>query len=332
MNKKLICLMLSLVMLMGCLAGCAQKEQQSGDATSKTADLAKTISMYMLCEEPVSEKQELAMEEAVNAITKSKFKTAIDLRFYTADEYYDKLEQAFVDYDAAFEQGLVGAEDEQTEDKTFVNELGMTEIVYPTAADYQVDIFYVGGLEKFTEYLDDSRLARLDEEVSGASKILSDTLSTNYLKYIKEVDSSIYAIPTNNLIGEYTCLLVKKDVLETARYNTEKGLKDITSLTCEAVQNILKVAKNQYADYVPLYSCEGEDGIVLDAIRFWGVDENGKLSDNFSVLMSDFDKTAVYGEENRSILATWNAKKGEPSPLVPKQRVLDVVEILERVG
>lgn len=296
MKKKLICLILSLVMLTACFAGCGAKDDEArNESINQTQfEMAKTLSMYMLCEKPVSAEQELALEDAINSITKSKFKTAVDLRFYTADEYYVQLEKSFADRDAAAEAGTLKKEEELTEDITYVDEYGITQIKYPTVEGYQVDIFYVGGQEKFLKYMDEGRLSRLDEELSSSSKILNDYISPEYLKYMKNSNNGTYAIVNNDVIGEYTYLLLNKDILAKTRYNTPNGLKEFTSLTCEATQSVLEQVKSEYKEYVPLYSCLGADGIAATGVRYWGIDENGNLSDDFSLLMGSYNVGSKY--------------------------------------
>ena len=296
MMKRIISLILCLIMLTACFAGCAQK---TGDDKMQSVDqqqfeMARTLSMYLLCEKPVSAEQELALENAINSITKTKFKTALDLRIYTADEYYAQLEKSFADRDAAAEAGTLGEEEELTEDITYVDEYGITQIKYPTVEGYQVDIFYVGGYDKFAQYVEEERFSRLDEQLSSSSKILNDYISPEYLKYMKELNGGTYAISSNDVMGEYTYLLLNKDVLAKTRYNTANGLKEFTSLTCDATVDVLNQVKTDYTDYVPLYSCLGVDGLATSGIKYWGVDADGNLCNDFSLLVGTYNTSAKY--------------------------------------
>lgn len=286
-------------MLVACLAGCAQKtdDSRTNQINQDQFEMAMTLSMYLMCEEPVSAEQEIALEDEINSILKGKFKTAVDLRFYTEEEYYTQLEKSFADRDAAAEAGTLRQEEELTEDITYTDEYGITQIKYPTVEGYQVDIFYVGGYAKFAQYLADNRLAKLDEELSSASKILNDYISPDYLTYLKKNSNGTYAIPNNTAIGEYTCLLLNKDVLAKTRYNTANGLKEFTSLTCDATKSILEQVSTEHKEYVPLYSCLGADGLALSGIKYWGVDEKGLFSDDFSLIMSSYNTEAKYGTE-----------------------------------
>ncbi len=130
MNKKLICLTLSILMLLTCiLTACSGKKT---DDTADTDDVqdnsAKTITMWLIGEELAVEQKEKAdgtmetLEEAqkrtaeeqqkardeVNkkftAMTKSKFKTNVVLKFCTEEEYYEKLEAAIGENQKDIEQ------------------------------------------------------------------------------------------------------------------------------------------------------------------------------------------------------------------------------------
>lgn len=110
MNKRLISLFLCILMLISVSAttGCSLLNLGSGDDTTdesgQTVDVdsgnAITLTMYIPCEKAVSEEDRALVEEAINKITKSKFKTQIKLYLPTLDEYYDVIEgimQARVD-------------------------------------------------------------------------------------------------------------------------------------------------------------------------------------------------------------------------------------------
>lgn len=302
MNKRLICLLLSLVMLLACFAGCGQKgdDEVVENIEEEASEAAKTLAVYLLCEEEVSEDQKLAVETAVNKITKSKFKTQLKLYFYTADKYYTALEESFRKRQEAVDAGLIGGSssgadtEAVTEDETYTDEWGLTQIKYPDIDSFQVDIFYLSGYEKFVEYMDMGMLSRLDEELSSASKLLNDYITPSYLSYMKSNNNGTYAIPTNTAIGEYTYLLLNKDVLAKTRYNTTSGIANFTSLTCDAVQDVLGQVADEYKDYVPLYSCLGENGLAVSGIKYWGTDADGVLSNEFSVLGSEYDVNAKY--------------------------------------
>lgn len=301
MTKRILCLLLCLVMLVGCLASCAAKEDEEAveDINEEASESALTLSMYLMSENQISPEQADAIELAVNRITKAKFKTQLELSFFTADEYYEKLEASFAAREEAEAAGLIKApvaEEESTEEETFENEWGVSEIKYPTIEGYQVDIFYMGGYDRFVKYLDMGMLSNLNDEVSSASKQLSAYIAKPYMDYMKSINNKvIYAVPTNAPIGEYTYLLVNKKALEKTHYDTSTGLKYFTGLTNEGVQSFLNSVRDY--GYAPLYFDNTKyDYVDLASagLQYWGVDENGQLSEDFSLLASNIGDTQYF--------------------------------------
>lgn len=113
MNKKLICLTLSILMLLTCVfTACSSSRTEEGEE-STVDNSAKTITMWLISEEPYVEVREgeteaqalerakaeqakahEAVSEAFTEITKAKFKTNVVLRFCSEAEYYEKMEAA----------------------------------------------------------------------------------------------------------------------------------------------------------------------------------------------------------------------------------------------
>lgn len=314
MKKKLISLVLAMVMVIACFAGCSKKSQQQAaeDINEAASKSAKTLVMYLMAEQDISADKAADIQAAVNKITKSKFKTQLELRFCSEDEYYDSLEAAFEQRDTAQANGVVSnMETEETgEDETFENDWGFVEIAYPKVADYQVDIFYIGdtegvsGYDKYIEYKNAGRLQKLDDEFgNSSSKLLKSYITPSILSGMKDVNGGTYALPNNFVIGEYTYLLVNKKALADLSYNTDKGMADFTDLTCEAVQKFLREVKYNLDDESKgythaLYSNLSQEEIAAHNVYFWGADENGELSDGFSVLASDISSDALYGQKS----------------------------------
>ena len=95
MNKRLVCLTLSILMLLTCVfASCnsATKDTDTGDATVDNS--AKTITMWVVTDEETTDEAKEAVNEAFTKITKAKFKTNVVIQYCTEAEYYEKLEGA----------------------------------------------------------------------------------------------------------------------------------------------------------------------------------------------------------------------------------------------
>ncbi len=302
MNKKLICLLLSLVMLLGvCLSGCAEKtdDEAVADKTEEASATATTLAVYLMSEAPVSAETAKAIEDAVNEITKAQFKTKLKLYYYTADEYYAKLDEAFAARKGttAFQGAVTNTE----EDETFINEWGTVEIKYPELTAAQVDIFYLGGKENYDKYNNANLLTRLDNELVGDAALLTKYIPEEYFTAMKTAGNGTYALPTAKAVGDYTYLLLNKEVMEASKYATN-NYSAYTSLTCANCVEILKFVsdtKNGLTDtYYPLYTDLSVADQLVANLQYWGVDANNNLSDAFSVLGGYYSATDSYMAAN----------------------------------
>ena len=257
MNKKLVCLTLSILMLLTCVfASCSSKTKDPEDPSSTVDNSAKTITMWVVTNDETTDEAKEAVNEAFSKITKAKFKTNVVIQFCTEDEYYEKLEGAIEanQYEIELEakckkelrqykkahkgegkddatltaefyaahpeyqkfQEVEEVEDENaevTEEETMVNEFGITEIKYPDAKENQVDIFYLSGYDKYMEYYGKEYLSSLSEELSTASKKLNTYISSSLLSGV-QIDGGVYAIPNNVPIGEYTYMMIDKELFD----------------------------------------------------------------------------------------------------------------------
>ncbi len=311
MSKKIICLFLGLVMLLSvCLTACGQKDDDEAmkDIGETASETAVTLAMYLMSEKPVDADTVAEIEEAVNKITENKFKTRLKLYYYTEREYYEKLDAAFAERDERKANGTLVSpkqESETGEDETFVNEYGIVEIKYPTITGYQVDIFYMGGKENFDKYKNDGRLQRLDDEINSSSKDLTTNIPAQFLSNIKSLNKGTYAIPTSKAIGEYTYLLLNKKAMTDAYLRSETGsttYEEYTSLTCDKVKDFLELVNTDEelkAAYYPLYTNLDSIELLISNLKYWGVDDNGVLSEAFSVLGGYYGNNDDYLDANK---------------------------------
>ena len=268
MKKKFLCLFLVMMMLVTVLASCSSNEDNLGEELEENqARLTKTLVMYMMSEEKVATAVEVEIEEAINELTKAKFKTQIDLKFFTPDEYYKKLETAIKeqekeynkkkkeeqevkDYNQYLKESCVAAglpvvtvkpaatTAAATEDETIYNkEYGILEYKYPETTANQVNIFYLGGYEKYSEYVDNDWLEGLDSEVEYTSKKLKEHIPAVYMENLAA--AGIYGIPNNSLIGNYKWLLLNKELMTKYIYE-ENAISNIDPITDAQLGYFLK--------------------------------------------------------------------------------------------
>ena len=263
MKKRLLCMALMLIMIVSALllAGCSKEEETTEDTSN---DGAKTITMWIVSEQKVSAEDEKLVETAFSEVTKSKFKVNVDIKFFTEDEYYEKLEASMVkleekqalmleceelldeaiadakkkgnsNKDAVKEQFFkdhpeyasiknemmnYSGDDEEggqavQEDETVINEdYGIPEIKYPEAKENQVDIIYLAGYDKYISYINKEWLAPLDEYFEGVANKLTSYISASLLQGV-QIDMMTYAIPNNIEIGQYTYMLLDKELVDS---------------------------------------------------------------------------------------------------------------------
>ena len=289
MKLKLSCLLLSALMIMFCFAGCADKDK--ADVMNKigmeASEGAVTLSMYLMSEAPVSDEQELAMEAAVNAITEKEFKVHLDLKYFTADKYYETLEADLKKMTEYYSGDGIGKKEDTP---VYTDENGLPVTYYPPIEEFDVDIFYFGGYDKYVKYSEAGYLKDISTEVDGSAKALKAVINTNLLNQVKALNGKYDMIPTNRAIGEYTYLLLNKKVLQETQY----AASDITSLVDEDCQDLLSLVDDIFGDeYVPLKSYTGE--LDLIDVEYFGVDANGMMTDDFSLIAGTYNNSWVYG-------------------------------------
>lgn len=289
MKLKLSCLLLSALMIMFCFASCAEKDK--ADVMNKigqeASEGAVTLSMYLMSEAPVSDEQELAMETAVNAITEKEFKVHLDLKYFTADEYYNVLEADLKKMTEFYSGEGIGKKEDNP---VYTDENGLPITYYPPIEDFDVDIFYFGGYDKYVKYSEAGYLKDISTEVDGSAKALKAVINTNLLNQVKALNGKYDMIPTNRAIGEYTYLLLNKKVLQETQY----AAGDITSLVDEDCQDLLSLVDDIFGDeYVPLKSYTNE--LDLIDVEYFGVDANGMMTDGFSLIAGTYNNSWAYG-------------------------------------
>ena len=293
MKKKILCLALCVLMIVASFVGCSEKSKdelmnQIGEETSKGA---VTLTMYILSDSEVSDKQELLIEEAVNKITHS-YKIKLNLEYFTEDKYYTQLEANLAKMKTYY--GNKEHLSKETEAPKYTDEKsGLPVTYYPPVEDFQVDLFYFSGYDKYLKYKQAGYLASFDSELINQASSLKGNISSIFYQNVKAINGQYDMMPTNTAVGEYTYMLVDKKVLSSTQYS----MADVTSPVSDECAELLDmVAKYYNSDYVPFYSSEGV--LAFDDVKFFGTDANGFASDDFSILAGTYDSAWTSGAEN----------------------------------
>ena len=299
MKKRLFCLLLSLIMVLSlALTGCSDKDADEAmqDTQEEASEATMTLSMYLISENKVSAETAAAVQEAVNRITMSKFKTQLVLRFYTEDEYYEVLDEHMALDREALESSSSNQDkndketESATEEETVLTEYGTVQLKYPTISDTHVDIFYFSGYDRLMNYIDEDHIKSLTDDVENTSTILYSYMANDYINRMDEIANGIYALPVNAPIGEYTYLMLNKEILK--EYNHKAS--DFTSLIDPTTQYLLDLVSKFNPEYVPLRSFSDEDQLDVTYTRYFRTNTDGYLTKEFSVLGGEIQKSWTY--------------------------------------
>lgn len=343
MMKKIICLVLGLLMVVSVLTSCSGNDGDIiNDINDKASRLTTTLNMWVITESPViaqvsdlaiagldpekdesklsdTEKAQLAalsdeqktalsqllhINREINKITKVKFKTKLNIKYFTEAEYYDKLEKAFLDHEKAIEDAKAAAKAEReaikrgetvakpqevAKDETVINEYGIPELKYPTAPDYQVDILFLSDYDRYQRYIGNKWILSLDGQLENEAVLISKYVNDIFLKGIA-YNSVRYAVPNNVSIGEYTYVCVKTKEIESVGYTLE-DIKD-RSIYDDVYYDLFSQLEDKYDGSRFLYA---DDGIDLQSLHYWSfnLDEAdggcGLDHETFSIFGGIFD-------------------------------------------
>lgn len=248
--KKLLCLLLCAVMLISVLTGCSSEDDPAGSADSSRKTV--TLTMWVICEEEVSKETEAQIEEAFNIITEADYTTHVDFVFCTEAEYEAKLEQKF-----AHIEGNPGKSKPSQNpyititNQTYRDEEGMTRLKYPNVWEYQMDIVLVTGRDMLDSYIAKGRVQDLTSSLNTTNKIIKKYVN-NALLDNAAINGKWYGIPNNNIIGNYTFMLVNKEM--AAKYAYEPEQFTSFGVGTPAAELIEKIAKNEDTSKIaPMY-------------------------------------------------------------------------------
>ncbi|MBQ8383377.1 MAG: hypothetical protein IJX47_09260 [Clostridia bacterium] len=278
MKKRLLSLVLCLTMLLPTLVlftSCGSEAEKDFGTIEPV-----TIVIAMMTDEQTTQKGIEAAEKVLNQISESNLNTHIELKLYTEDEYYAKLEEAlYARYYAVEVEGDKSTSIGDVEDVTFDEEKNREVTAYPEMYENQIDIFYVDSKTKLEEYrywlpegvtreefekdpynVDTIQLvAILDESaINESAPLLSKYLSANLLnagKVYQQGTGELCAIPSNAIYDEAEYMLVDKKYFDESVYNID----EVTNLL--SLENYLIDFVEKHPDVQPVYNL-GSMGFV----------------------------------------------------------------------
>ncbi len=301
MKRRLISFLLCVALLFTGIAftGCTDLEEN--DDPKETGDEANdaltrsgmTLTLWVPTQEGTTDEALELVEEAINKITQAQYDTAIKLYGIPTDDYEEAVKKQLADIKIrvdeaeqraierrkaereAAKRGETLPPEEYEEDESMKNPYDLivnSGAGYPHVEENQLDMFLIRGYEDYSYYAGEFLLESLNEELNGASKILRSYIYPSFFDAAK-IDGNIYGVPNNHALGEYTYMLVNKDLAEKYGY-TQKQL--LTIGNCQSF--IETVATDEELEGVtPVWGT-----IAPSYMQYW----SGQSSDEFSVLAS----------------------------------------------
>jgi putative aldouronate transport system substrate-binding protein len=300
MTKRLISLLLATICILSlCLSSCSteKKEGEGEDGTEIAEDEVQrqnlALTLYAIVEESTTEEGLKEVEEKISNYCVAKYKTAIDLRFFTEAEYqaalnaqYDKFaaeaaeklkaeqeaaaaERSEAAYKATLsaderikyeqkkrQEAKKKAEEEQKlkEEQAALVEQGKDKAVIK---DVQMDILFVPGMEEYYSWIDQGLLIDLNTYLDNERKKIKDYVFPSFMT-AATVEGSVYGIPNNAAIASNETFLL----VNTALAN-KYGLDVSTIHSIKDLEGTLaKVAAGE-AGIAPLTGDFDPEGLVF---------------------------------------------------------------------
>lgn len=276
MKKGLLCLIVMLLMILPLvLTSCGNDmtAEEIANANFQKADKALTLSVWLPVPSSVYETEEsvkafnerlVDVEGAINDYLRSNnYCTVLDFCTFNEDVYYDELTKKF---------GEIKELNKTNKEAHFVAEgyvnyaklnpdSQIYEMAYPSLLDNQLDIFFVGGYEQFTNYINNGDVYKLDGFFTEgqAYNSLFKSIRGLFLDATK-VNNAYYAIPNNHVYsekGQY--ILVNKELYDS--YSDKKWDDTFTLYSLKGY--IEKIGDNKLNGVVPYVgTAETIPGIV----------------------------------------------------------------------
>jgi hypothetical protein len=229
-----------------------------------------SIVIAMMTDEKTKEEDIAATEKALNAITESNLNTHIELKLYTENEYYQKLEEALLARRDAVNSGDKSTSLGEVTDVIYDEEKNREVTAYPDPYENQIDIFFVDSKSKLESYRwwrlegvsdkdydsdpgmnSESLVSTLDEYLAEAAPLLSKYLSAGVLNAGKVYQANVgelCAIPSNAIYDRPEYMIIDKALFDSYSYN----LSEMTSLV--SMENYLIDVVTDRPEITALYN------------------------------------------------------------------------------
>lgn len=233
--------------------------------TNSSARLPATISVLGITSEETTPEAVKAVEDALNEVMGKTYSTHVDLKLVTEDEYFDlikervalaeyykKLDTAINNYNtsaisaanstvvtksfgkwkikvSSVEATTMTTREKYTELVQRINENGILEDVYPDA-ESPIDVVMIIGKDMYDKLDADNVLMSIKSYITTeAYTKFSQFIYPTYFELLQALTNDIKAVPNNNLLAEYTYVLVDRELADKYDFDidTVTGYADL---------------------------------------------------------------------------------------------------------
>lgn len=320
MLKKVLSLILCLCICVSVVFAATSCGESSESDTKGT--VPTTVTILGITSDSTTPESVKAVEDAINIITKARYKTQVKLNFVTEDEYFDlvneriELAKYYENYDAAIAtynaymrdsvNGVsstkkvfgnwikknvaisvetIATRDLYLEERTTVHPDGTIETLYPESLS-PIDIVMIANEDMYDYFNELGILVPVDSS-STAYKSLQKYIYPTYFTQLKALKGNICAIPNNNMLAEYTYLLVDKTLADKYDFNIGafSNYADLSDFLAKVKANEKVVPFAEVPEALGIFKLFSDDiaiGTYFDPIN--GYDEESSTSFNISNL------------------------------------------------
>ncbi len=296
MTKRLISLMLALIMLLSlCMTSCANtsEEDEEEEAEEEVQRPNVALTLYAVMGDKTTKEGLEKVEEKISNYCVAKYKTSIDLRFFTEEEYqagldamYDKFaieaaeklkkEQeaaAAAKSEAEYKASLTPEERIKYDQKKRLEAKKAAEEAKKKAEeqaelieqgkdvakvkDVQMDILYIPDMESYMSYIDQEQLLDLNSFLDTTQKKIRNYVYPAYLT-AATVNSTVYGIPNNRPIETDATYFVINTALAN-KYGVD--LEKLHSI--RDLEPAFAKVKAGEGDVTPIYGDFDPEGLVF---------------------------------------------------------------------
>lgn len=221
MKKRILALLLAMLFVFSTVVLSACGEESDPSEGLDEGNRADPITLTLcIVADSYTEEARLAIQSELNLITQEQYNTNVVLYIATHDQY----RKILADHLAAAKDGTNKSPNLDAQGNEIVAE------GYAGLTGTQFDVVWIDGYDHFLELAASGALKKLNlGERKELNQYIDPLALTLAGRYEGATESGTYAVPVRHIFGDYTYLLLNKDVVKNENINFD--YKNVTSLS-----------------------------------------------------------------------------------------------------